>query len=105
MSFVLAYLADNYSLCFHAALQHFDPTRCSLQRLRIRLVVRVVMSPSNNDLVVPKYTSPPSGQKLVGWGKYGLHFAVPQNGVEIRAESHTWIMFAMPSCEEGLRRK
>ena len=74
MSFVLAYLADNYSLCFHAALQHFDPTRCSLQRLRIRLVVRVVMSPSNNDLVVPKCTSPPSGQKLVGWGKYGLQF-------------------------------
>jgi len=51
-------------------------------------VVRVVMSPSNNDLVVPKYTSPPSGQKLVGWGKYGLHFAVPQNGVETGGKPH-----------------
>jgi hypothetical protein len=46
--------------------------------------VRIVMSPSNNDLVVPRCTSPPSGQKQIGWGKYGLHFAVPENGMEIR---------------------
>jgi hypothetical protein len=38
MSLVLAYLADNYSLCFHTSLQHFDLTSCSLQRLRIRLM-------------------------------------------------------------------
>lgn len=46
--------------------------------------VRIVMSPSNNDLVVPKCTSPPLGQKQIGWGKYGLHFAVPEKDVEIR---------------------
>jgi hypothetical protein len=44
--------------------------------------VRVVMSPDENQLTVPACVQPDSVHKLVGWGKYGLHFAVPRAGVQ-----------------------
>jgi len=45
--------------------------------------VRVVMSPVENQLTVPACVQPDSAHKLVGWGKYGLHFAVSHAGVQI----------------------
>lgn len=45
--------------------------------------VRVVMSPVENEFAVPACVQPDSAHKLVGWGKYGLHFAVPKAGVQI----------------------
>jgi hypothetical protein len=45
--------------------------------------VRIVMSPAENQLTVPACVQPDSAHKLVGWGNYGLHFAVPKAGVQI----------------------
>lgn len=45
--------------------------------------VRIVMKPAANDLTFRACAQPDSTQKLVGWGKYGLHFAVPKDGVQI----------------------
>jgi len=45
--------------------------------------VRVVMSPVENQLTVPVCVQPDSTHKLLGWGKYGLHFTVPNAGVQI----------------------
>jgi hypothetical protein len=46
-------------------------------------VIRVVMSPSRNDMIVPKCAPPPPGQKLVPGSGYGLHFFVPEKGVKL----------------------
>ena len=45
--------------------------------------VRIVMGPTENELTVPTCVRPVSTQRLIGWGKYGLHFAVPKDGVNI----------------------
>src|SRR5262249_18483448 len=45
--------------------------------------LRVVMSPVQNQLTVPACVQPDSAHKLIGWGKYGLHFTVPSAGVQI----------------------
>jgi hypothetical protein len=44
---------------------------------------RIVMTPAENALTVPACVQPESNRKQIGWGKYGLHFAVPKNGVKI----------------------
>jgi hypothetical protein len=41
------------------------------------------MSPVENQLTVVACVQPDSTSKLFGWGKYGLHFAVPKKGVQI----------------------
>lgn len=45
--------------------------------------VRIVMKPAENDLTFRACVQPDSTQKQVGWGKYGLHFAVPKDGMQI----------------------
>jgi hypothetical protein len=45
--------------------------------------VRIVMTLAENDLTVPTCAQPEPGQKLIGWGKYGLQFAVPKDGMQV----------------------
>lgn len=45
--------------------------------------VRIVMTLANNGLTVPACVRADSHHKQIGWGKYGLHFAVPKAGVKI----------------------
>lgn len=45
--------------------------------------LRVIMNPSKNDMAVPKCAPPPTGQKQIGCGDFGVHFAAPENGVKI----------------------
>lgn len=45
--------------------------------------IRVVMGLAENQLTVSACVQPNSAHKVVGWGKYGLHFAVPRAGVQI----------------------
>jgi hypothetical protein len=68
------------------AVVHF--TKADLQPLAFVIKpgtsrVRIVMSLAENALAVPTCVKPESNQKLIGWGKYGLHFPVPKDGMEI----------------------
>lgn len=44
---------------------------------------RIVMNVDKNSLTVPACASADAHHKQIGWGKYGLHFAVPKEGVKI----------------------
>ena len=46
-------------------------------------LLHIVMTPSENDLPVPACSQPGRNQRLIGWGKYGLHFSVPKNEVKV----------------------
>jgi len=45
--------------------------------------IRIVMTLADNVLTVPTCVQPASNQKQIGWGKYGLHFTVPKDGMKI----------------------
>jgi hypothetical protein len=45
--------------------------------------IRIIMTLAENALAVPTCVQPESNQKQLGWGKYGLHFTVPKDGVKI----------------------
>jgi hypothetical protein len=54
------------------------------------------MSPAKDDLAVPKCGLPKPGEELLGWGNYGLHFSVPENGVKIaRGSDVDYIRYAI----------
>jgi hypothetical protein len=45
--------------------------------------VHIVMILAENDLTVPTCAQPGPNQKQIGWGKYGLHFTVPKDGIKV----------------------
>lgn len=45
--------------------------------------LHIVLTPTENDLPVPPCSQPQPRHKLIGSGKYGLHFSVPKNEVKI----------------------
>jgi hypothetical protein len=69
-----------------ATVVHF--TKANLQPLTFVVKpgtaqIRIVMTLAENVLTVPTCGQPESNQKQIGWGKYGLHFTVPKDGVKI----------------------
>lgn len=68
------------------AVMHFS--KANLQPLALIVKpgtaqIRVVMTLAGSALTVPTCVQPESNQKQIGWGKYGLHFRVPKNGIKV----------------------
>jgi hypothetical protein len=68
------------------AVVHF--TKANLQPLAFVVrpgtaQIRIVMTPAESALTVSTCGQPGSNQKQIGWGRYGLHFTVPKDGVKI----------------------
>jgi hypothetical protein len=63
-------------------------TKTNLQHLALVVKpgatqIRIVMRPAERALTVSACGQPESNQKQIGWGKYGLHFTVPKDGMKI----------------------
>ena len=65
----------------HFSKEQFEPKTVVIGSEKTPL--QVILGPSANSLIVPTCAKRESGQKRIGWGKYGLQFNIVKRDVEI----------------------